>query len=138
MSWGGQGSGWQCTRCSFSNHHSSTQCLECYAHAPNPGWGGYHQQGKGKKGTGDHPPYQVKGDYPPQGYNAQQGNDKEKVSEQRAKLGLMRQMLKNAERIPGWEDKAADLRTEIKEQMKLSNIEQQIPREAQGAIMLQQ
>eukprot|EP00972_Heterocapsa_arctica_P009289 1368165-Heterocapsa_arctica.AAC.1 len=47
-------------------------------------------------------------------------------------------MLKNAESIAGWEDKAEELRVEIKEQMRLSNVEQGISREAQGANLLQQ
>eukprot|EP00972_Heterocapsa_arctica_P024633 3633151-Heterocapsa_arctica.AAC.1 len=40
--------------------------------------------------------------------------------------------------MPGWEDKAEEMRVEIKEQTRLSNAEQGISREQQGAIMLQQ
>eukprot|EP00972_Heterocapsa_arctica_P048289 7121371-Heterocapsa_arctica.AAC.1 len=47
-------------------------------------------------------------------------------------------MLKAAEAIPGWEDKVEELRVEIKEQLKLSNQEQQITREAKGTALLQQ
>jgi hypothetical protein len=64
--------------------------------------------------------------------------DKEKIKTQRQKLGMMRQMLKHAEQMPGWEDKADVIREEIKEQLVLSNAEQGITREQQGAIYLQQ
>eukprot|EP00972_Heterocapsa_arctica_P024662 3637826-Heterocapsa_arctica.AAC.1 len=47
-------------------------------------------------------------------------------------------MLKNAEAMPGWEDKTEEMRVEIKEQMILSNVEQGISREQQGPILLQQ
>jgi hypothetical protein len=40
--------------------------------------------------------------------------------------------------MPGWEDKAEELRVEIKEQMRSSSVEQGISREQQGAILLQQ
>eukprot|EP00972_Heterocapsa_arctica_P021972 3232375-Heterocapsa_arctica.AAC.1 len=65
MSWGGKGSGWQCNRCGYSNHHSSMVCVECHGYGHFPDWGA-NQKGKGKKGNGDYPPYQGKGDYPPQ------------------------------------------------------------------------
>eukprot|EP00972_Heterocapsa_arctica_P009458 1392146-Heterocapsa_arctica.AAC.1 len=47
-------------------------------------------------------------------------------------------MLKNAEAIEGWDDKVEEFKAEIKEHMKLSNQEQNITREAQGTILLQQ
>eukprot|EP00972_Heterocapsa_arctica_P045940 6778954-Heterocapsa_arctica.AAC.1 len=51
----------------------------------------------------------------------------------------MRQMLKNAEAMPGWEEKANEIRAEIKDLMVLSNAEQGISREQQGgSIILQQ
>ncbi len=51
---------------------------------------------------------------------------------------MMRQMLKNAEMIPGWEDKAEVIREEIKEQLALSNLECGVTKEQQAAIYLQQ
>eukprot|EP00972_Heterocapsa_arctica_P103004 15180372-Heterocapsa_arctica.AAC.1 len=51
MSWGGQGSGWQCNQCGYSNHHSSRVCVDCQGYGQYPDWG------KGKKGKGDYPPY---------------------------------------------------------------------------------
>eukprot|EP00972_Heterocapsa_arctica_P046975 6932476-Heterocapsa_arctica.AAC.1 len=104
MSWGGRGSGWQCANCYYSNHHSSSQCIECYGQTPYYEKGGHNQKGKGKRGKGDYPPYQAKGDYPPQGQNAQQGQTVKETTE-RKKLGMMRSMLKSAEAIEGWEDK---------------------------------
>ena len=50
----------------------------------------------------------------------------------------MRQMLKNAEMMPGWEDKADVIREEIKEQLILSNVECGVSKEQQAAIYLQQ
>eukprot|EP00972_Heterocapsa_arctica_P115131 16446216-Heterocapsa_arctica.AAC.1 len=50
----------------------------------------------------------------------------------------MRQMLKNTEAMPGWEDKADEIRADIKRQMVLSSTEQGISREQQGSILLQQ
>jgi hypothetical protein len=109
---------------------------------------GYQQTsqhwGKGKKGKmdypshqgkGDYPSYQGKGDYPPQGGWKQQS---EKPSSERQKLGKLRQMLKTAETMDGWEDKVLEIREEIKEQLILSNAEQGVTREQQGAIYLQQ
>eukprot|EP00972_Heterocapsa_arctica_P052977 7800265-Heterocapsa_arctica.AAC.1 len=93
---------------------------------------------RGREKKGDYPPYQAKGDYPPQGQSAQQATEKGKESTERKKLGLMRSMLKAAEAIEGWEDKVEDLKAEIKEQMQLSNQEQNVTREAQGTILLQQ
>jgi hypothetical protein len=119
--------------CGYGNHHSARVCVECHGH------GAYQeapqQWGKGKKGKGDHPPHQGKGDHPPQGKWRQEA---EKPSTQRQKLGMLRQMLKSAEKMPGWEDKATVIREEIKEQLVLSNVEQGITREQQGAIYLQQ
>eukprot|EP00972_Heterocapsa_arctica_P002165 311072-Heterocapsa_arctica.AAC.1 len=40
--------------------------------------------------------------------------------------------------MPGWEDKAEEIRAEIKHQMFLSNVEQGISREQQRSILLQQ
>jgi hypothetical protein len=47
-------------------------------------------------------------------------------------------MLKTAETMDGWEDKATVIREEIKEQLILSNAEQGVTREQQGALYLQQ
>eukprot|EP00972_Heterocapsa_arctica_P073909 10911775-Heterocapsa_arctica.AAC.1 len=47
-------------------------------------------------------------------------------------------MLKAAEAIVGWEDKVEELKGEIREQLKLSNLEQHFTREAQGTSLLQQ
>jgi hypothetical protein len=130
--WGGKGSGWSCHLCGYGNHHSARECVDCQGQG--------HQQtpqhwGKGKKGKGDYPSYQGKGDHPPQGNWRQQA---EKPSTQRQKLGMLRQMLKSAEKMDGWEDKAMVIREEIKEQLVLSNAEQGVTREQQGAIYLQQ
>eukprot|EP00972_Heterocapsa_arctica_P061023 8999261-Heterocapsa_arctica.AAC.1 len=126
MSWGGKGSGWQCMSCYCMNHHSSSQCIECYGQTPNFEWGGFKQKGKGKKSKGDYLPYNGKGDYPPQGQSAQQGKEQVKESTERKKLGMMRSMLKAAEAIDGWEDKVEELKAEIKEQLKFSNQEQHV------------
>eukprot|EP00972_Heterocapsa_arctica_P068373 10102637-Heterocapsa_arctica.AAC.1 len=40
--------------------------------------------------------------------------------------------------MPGWEDKADEIREDIKNQLILSNLEQGITKEQQGAIYLQQ
>jgi hypothetical protein len=66
------------------------------------------------------------------------GQAKDQEKSQRQKLGMMRQMLKNAEMIPGWEDKAEVIREEIKEQLALSNLECGVSKEQQAAIFLQQ
>jgi hypothetical protein len=107
-------------------------CVEChgYGYQETP-----QQWGKGKRGKGDYPAYQGKGDHPPQEKWKQ---DSEKPATQRQKLAMLRQMLKNAENMPGWEEKATVIREEIKEQLVLSNVEQGITREQQGAIYLQQ
>eukprot|EP00972_Heterocapsa_arctica_P090777 13394753-Heterocapsa_arctica.AAC.1 len=108
MGWSGKGSGWHCNLCGYGNHHSTKVCVECQ------GYGAYQDWGKGKKGKGDHPPYQGKGDYPSQGNRKQ---EQEKPSTQRQKLGMLRQMLKNAEKMPGWEEKAEVIREELREQL---------------------
>jgi hypothetical protein len=119
--------------CGYGNHHSARECVDCQGHGHQQApqfWGG-----KGKKGKGDHPTYQGKGDYPPQG---KWNQGAEKPTTQRQKLGMLRQMLKNAEKTPGWESKAMILKEEVREQLVLSNAEQGITREQQGAIYLQQ
>eukprot|EP00972_Heterocapsa_arctica_P041350 6099556-Heterocapsa_arctica.AAC.1 len=113
MSWGGKGSGWQCTYCLYQNHYySSAHCVECHVYTQNNEKGGYNPKGKGKQYKGDHPPYQGRGDYPPhtaqkahKGQSDQKGKGKRGESAERKKLGQMRTMLKAAEAIPGWEDK---------------------------------
>jgi hypothetical protein len=131
---GGKGSGWSCHQCGYANHYSSNVCVECNGY-------GYQEWGKGKKGKGDYPPYQGKGDYPPHQVNPYigkgRGQDGDRVTTQRQRLGLMRQMLKNAETL-GHDDKAEVLREEIKEQLYLSNEECGITREEQSVICLQQ
>eukprot|EP00972_Heterocapsa_arctica_P103503 15253109-Heterocapsa_arctica.AAC.1 len=105
---------------------------------------GLQSEGK-KQFKGDYPPYPERGDCPPhsaesgnKGQSEQKGKGKGKQSVERKKLGMMRTMLKAAEGIAGWEDKVEELKAEIKEQLKLSNQEQQITREAQGTALLQQ
>ena len=68
----------------------------------------------------------------------QKGTEKGKESTERKKLGTMRSMLKSAQKIEGWEDKVEELKAEIKEQMKFSNQAQNVTREEQRTILLQQ
>eukprot|EP00972_Heterocapsa_arctica_P086810 12796612-Heterocapsa_arctica.AAC.1 len=135
MSWGGEGGGWYCQRCSQMNPKKAAQCLTCSAQSQfeNLLWaGGY---GKGIKVKGDYPSRKGKGDYP---YQDQDWKEHKEDTENpaRKKLGKMRQALRNVAGIEGWEDRVEEIKAEIKDQLKLSNQEQGISKEEQGQILL--
>jgi hypothetical protein len=135
MSWNGKGGVWECYTCGQTNPYGYPKCLFCPMQKHSDGKSaGSHA--KGAKGKRDYPARKGKGDYPPQ--DQKWGEKDESQNPERRKLGRMRQALKNAEAIDGWEDKIEDMKADIKEQLVLSNQEQGINKEEQAQILLKE
>jgi hypothetical protein len=135
MSWKGKEvETWQCWTCNQINPYGIKKCVFCAIKA-NEGKSAGSKE-KGSKGKGVNPVFKGKGKYNPYPYEQTGGENYDTENPEKEKLKKMRQALKIAEGIEGWEDKIEELKAEVKEQLILSNQEQGIERAEQAQILL--
>jgi hypothetical protein len=135
MSWKGKEvETWQCWTCNQYSPYGYKDCVFCALQGKKGKKAGGKE--KGSKGKAPNPAIKGKGNYNQYQYEQKGGESYETESPEREKLKKMKQALKIAEGIDGWEDKVESLKADIKEQQNLSNQEQGIDRAEQTAILL--